>query len=171
MTNNLISVRDWKRKAWEELLEKAFSRCLVAHLLFWRALDATMCTIWWVVQLLNWRLQNSWMATLLDYSIEGLTSWLDNRSSIGRCTTCHLDHDSCVLDKKVKFGTVTHHLHGFLVCVHVDIWGPTKTVSLGGYQYFVSIVDDYSKHCWIYLIRQRVEILELLVKWKKLREN
>jgi len=46
--------------------------------------------------------------------------------------TCHLEsYDNCVLDKnKVKFGTVTHHLHGLLDCVHVDVWDPTKTASL-----------------------------------------
>ena len=53
----------------------------------------------------------------------------------------------------------------------MDVWGPTKTASLGGHQYFVSIVDDYSRRCWVYLMRQRVEALELLVKWKNLMEN
>jgi len=53
-----------------------------------------------------------------------------------------------VLNKeKVKFGTDTHHLHGLLDCVHVDVWGPTKNASLGGHWYFISIVDDYSRCC------------------------
>ena len=85
---------------------------------------------------------------------------------------CNLEAcDSCVLDKKkVKFGTDTHHLHGLLELVRVDVWGPTKTVSLGGHQYVVSVIDDYSRHFWVYPMRQRVETLEL-VKWKNLMEN
>jgi len=79
--------------------------------------------------------------------------------------------DSCVLNKKVKFDTVTHHLHSLLELVHVNIWGPTKTASLGGHRYFVSIVDDYFRHCWVYPMRQRVKVLNLLVKWKKLMKN
>jgi len=71
----------------------------------------------------------------------------------------------------VKFGTNTHHLYGLLELVHVDVWGPTKTVSLGGHRYFVLVVDYYFGRCWVYPIRQRVEALELLVKWKELMKN
>ena len=90
----------------------------------------------------------------------------------GGASTCHLEAcDSSVLDKKkVKFGTNTHHLHGLLELVHVNVWGLTKNASLGGHQYFVSIVDDYFRRCWVYPMRQRVEALEL-VKWKNLMEN
>jgi len=80
--------------------------------------------------------------------------------------------DSSVLDKKkVKFGTDTNHLHGLLELDHVDVWVPTKNVSLRDCRYFVSAVDDYSRHCWVYLIRQRVEAVELLVKWKNLMKT
>ena len=53
----------------------------------------------------------------------------------------------CVLDKKkkVKFGTATHHSDGFLDCIHVDVWGPTKIGSLEGHWYFISFVDDLSR--------------------------
>jgi len=37
--------------------------------------------------------------------------------------------------------------------------------------YFVSIVDDYFRSCSVYPMRQRVEALELLVKWKNLMKN
>jgi len=53
----------------------------------------------------------------------------------------------------------------------VDVWGPTKTASLGGHRYFFSIVDDYFRHCWVYPMRQRIKTLEFLVKWKELMEN
>ena len=42
---------------------------------------------------------------------------------------------------KVKFGTATHRSEGLLDCVHVDVWGPAKIVSLGGHLYFVFFVD------------------------------
>jgi len=71
----------------------------------------------------------------------------------------------------VKFGTNTHRLYGLLELVHIDVWGPTKNASLGDHRYFISVVDDYSKLCWVYPMRQRVETLELLVKWKELMEN
>jgi len=40
-----------------------------------------------------------------------------------------------VLDKKtkVKFCTTTHRSEGLLDFVHVSIWRPTKTASIGGH--------------------------------------
>ena len=64
----------------------------------------------------------------------------------------------------MRFDTVAHHLRGLLELVHVDVWGSTKTASLGGHKYFVSIVDDYFRHCWVFPMRRRVELLKLLVK-------
>ena len=77
---------------------------------------------------------------------------LKSDQALGDASTYYLEaHDSCVLDKKkVKFDTDTHHLHGLLELVHVDVWDPTKTVSLGGHRYFISVVDDYSRRCWVY---------------------
>ena len=51
-------------------------------------------------------------------------------------TTYNLEFgECCVLDKetKVKFGIVIHYTRGLLYCVHIDVWGPTKTSSLRGY--------------------------------------
>ena len=59
----------------------------------------------------------------------------------------------------VKFDTATHRSEGVLDCVHVDVWGPIKTALLGGHQYFVSFVDDLSRHCWVYPMRQKFEVL------------
>ena len=52
--------------------------------------------------------------------------------------------ECCVLNKKmkVKFGTATHRSE--VDCVRVDVWGPTKTASLGSHRYFISFVDDCS---------------------------
>jgi len=80
-------------------------------------------------------------------------------------------HD--ILDKKtkVKFGASTHRLEGLLDFVHISIWGPAKTASLGGHQYFDSFIDNLSRHSWIYPMRQRFESLGMLVKWKDMIEK
>ena len=81
--------------------------------------------------------------------------------------TCNLEGEHSVLDKKkVKFSTSTHRSEGFLDCVHVIIWGPVTTASLGGHRYFISFIDNLSRHCWIYSMRQRCEALDMLVKWR-----
>jgi len=56
-----------------------------------------------------------------------------------------------VLDKKeVKFSTTTHHSESLLDYFHISTWGPVKTASLRGHRYFVSFIDNLSRHYWIY---------------------
>ena len=71
----------------------------------------------------------------------------------------------------MKFSTSTHRSEGLLDCVHVSVWGPAKTASLGGHRYFVSFVDSLSRHCWIYPMRQRSDALDMLVKWRRRMEK
>ncbi|KAH9669399.1 Integrase catalytic domain-containing protein [Citrus sinensis] len=52
-----------------------------------------------------------------------------------------------------------------------DIWGPTKIASLGGMHYFVTFVDDYSRKVWVYLMKNKNEVLGIFLKWKKIIET
>ncbi len=42
--------------------------------------------------------------------------------------------------------------------VHMDVWGPYKTASLSGAHYFLTIVDDFSRCTWIYLLKRKSEV-------------
>ena len=86
------------------------------------------------------------------------------KGSLEGAATYNLESEHSVLDKKVKFSTITHHLEGLLDCVRVSIWGPAKTALLGGHRYFVSFIDNLSRHFRIYPLRQRCEALDMLVK-------
>ena len=44
---------------------------------------------------------------------------------------------------------------------HPDIWGPVPISSLSNYKYYVYFVDDYSRYTWVYLMRNRSEILQI----------
>ncbi|KAH9718032.1 Integrase catalytic domain-containing protein [Citrus sinensis] len=72
---------------------------------------------------------------------------------------------------RVKFGTVNHDTREILEYVHSDVWGPTKTTSIGGSHYFVTIVDDFSRRVWVYTMRAKDEVLEIFVKLKKFVET
>ncbi|XP_071709370.1 uncharacterized protein [Rutidosis leptorrhynchoides] len=37
--------------------------------------------------------------------------------------------------------------------VHIDLWGPFRIQSREGFKYFLTIVDDYSRAVWTYLIK------------------
>ena len=78
------------------------------------------------------------------------------KGSLEGTSTCNLKlSEHGVLDKKkVKISSTTHHSEGLLDCVHVRIWGLANTASLGSYRYFISFIDNLSRHCWIYPMRQ-----------------
>ncbi|GKB50819.1 putative RNA-directed DNA polymerase [Tanacetum coccineum] len=42
--------------------------------------------------------------------------------------------------------------------IHLDLWGPYKVVSKDGFRYFLTIVDDYTRAVWIYLIKTKDEV-------------
>ncbi|KAH9797006.1 hypothetical protein KPL71_005721 [Citrus sinensis] len=74
--------------------------------------------------------------------------------------TCKLNFcEHCVVGKKtrVKFGTANHDTREILEYVHSDVWGPTKTASIGGSHYFVTFVDDFSRRVWEYTMRAKDE--------------
>ena len=81
--------------------------------------------------------------------------------------------EQCVLgkQKRVKFGTAIHKTEGILDYIHTDVWGPTKTASLGGKHYFVTFVNDFSRRVWVYTLRSKDEVFETFLIWKKMVEN
>ena len=88
--------------------------------------------------------------------------------------TCKLEFcEHCVLGKqrRVKFGTGIHNTKGILDYVHSDVWGPSKTPSLGGRRYFVTFIDDFSRRVWVFPMKNKDEVLEVFLKWKTKVEN
>ena len=88
--------------------------------------------------------------------------------------TCKLDFcEQCVMGKqtRVKFGTTIHNTEGILDYIHTDVWGPTKTASLGGKHYFVTFVDDFSRRVWVYSLKSKDEVFETFLIWKKMVEK
>ena len=53
----------------------------------------------------------------------------------------------------------------------MDVWGPTQNTSLGGNKYFVSFIDNFLRHTWIFLIEKKSEVflcflqLTSLIEW------
>nr|GEY03184.1 ribonuclease H-like domain-containing protein [Tanacetum cinerariifolium] len=42
--------------------------------------------------------------------------------------------------------------------IHLDLWGPYKVVSKDSFRHFLTIVDDYTRAVWIYLIKTKDEV-------------
>ncbi|GJT57055.1 ribonuclease H-like domain-containing protein [Tanacetum coccineum] len=91
---------------------------------------------------------------------------LSKNTSVSVCETCHRakqtrepfplsDH------KSVKPGEL----------VHLDLWGPYRVSSREGFKYFLTIVDDYSRAVWTYLLKTKDEVFDCFVNFIKLIHN
>ena len=72
---------------------------------------------------------------------------------------------------RLKFATSTHQTKSILEYIHSDLWGsPQVPISLSGAQYFISLVDDYSRKVWLYFLKQKSEAFNKFKEWKTLVE-
>eukprot|EP00253_Pinus_taeda_P033110 PITA_33110 len=58
-----------------------------------------------------------------------------------------------------------------LELVHTDICGPTRKRSPQGEEYFIFFIDDFSRMCWIGLMKYKDEAFEKFKSFKALVEN
>ena len=72
-----------------------------------------------------------------------------------------VDHDGtcreCALGKndKKSFPDSESRIKEILDLVHSDLCGPMTIASLGGYHYYVTFIDDYSRKTWIYFLKTK----------------
>lgn len=68
--------------------------------------------------------------------------------------------EHCVTSKqhRLKFNSSNGRSKAILELVHSDFW-QASVLSLGGARYFVSFIDDYSKRCWVYPIKNKSDVL------------
>lgn len=45
-----------------------------------------------------------------------------------------------------------------LKLVHMDVCGPINVKARGGFKYFVTFTDDYSRYGYVYLMHQKFEV-------------
>lgn len=66
--------------------------------------------------------------------------------------TCHLAKQ-CRLPFPISTSVSSHCFD----LVHMDIWGPIFIPSLDGFQYFLTIFDDFTRYTWTFLMTHKFE--------------
>lgn len=61
--------------------------------------------------------------------------------------------------------------HGYFELLHCDIWGPYRTLSISRAKYFLTIVDDFSRAVWVFLIKQKSDGSGCLIHFHKFVKN
>jgi hypothetical protein len=91
----------------------------------------------------------------------------DMKTDIGIC-------EPCVEGKqhRTKFPTSGGKRSNFVLgLVHSDVCGKMSTQSLGGGEYFLTFIDDKTRHTWMYILKHKDEVFERFLEWKALAEK
>ena len=81
--------------------------------------------------------------------------------------------EECQLGKQTKH-TFPHDKNvsrNMLDIVHFDVWGPTETMSMGGYRYYVTFIDEHRRKVWVYLMKDKSEVFTHFQNFKVMAEK
>ena len=96
--------------------------------------------------------------------VEGL---LLIQTSDGVCPGCLVGKH---LEKRYEVGKA-HRAASILYLIHSDVDVPMSTTSINGCRYLLTFIDDCSRYCWIYFMKQKSEVFETFKVFKAMVEN
>ena len=78
--------------------------------------------------------------------------------------------ESCLLGKmtKLPFKGNGERANGLLDLIHTDVCGPMSMHARGGFVYFITFIDEYSRYGYLYLMSYKFEAFE---RFKELRNE
>ena len=79
-------------------------------------------------------------------------------------------HDSCSiypLAKQRQLSFVSHNHRSNLAfdLVHCEIWGPFHLNSHTSHRFFLTLVDDFSRFTWVFLLKQKSDVASIIPKF------
>ncbi|KAJ0534888.1 putative RNA-directed DNA polymerase [Helianthus annuus] len=81
----------------------------------------------------------------------------------GPCDVCHRAKQI-----RVPFPISDHKTKSVGELIHLDLWGPYKVTSYEGFKYFLTVVDDFSRTVWCYLLTSKTEVFDNLCSFYEL---
>ncbi|KAH9685484.1 hypothetical protein KPL70_013981 [Citrus sinensis] len=75
--------------------------------------------------------------------------------------------EHCVTSKqhRLKFSRSIARSKCILDLIHSDVW-ESPDISMGGAKYMVTFIDDYSRRCWVYLIKKKSYVFPMFKEYK-----
>ncbi|GKC10617.1 gag-pol polyprotein [Tanacetum coccineum] len=52
--------------------------------------------------------------------------------------------------------------------VHSDVWGPAPVSTKGGFRYYVSFIDEFTRYTWVYMMKRRSDFLTVYKEFRAL---
>lgn len=76
-------------------------------------------------------------------------------------------YKDCLLgkSKKLSFSTGKHTSNSPHDYLHSDLWSPTPVKSLRRGKYYMSIIDDWSRKVWVYILKEKSDVFKTFKIW------
>ena len=58
-----------------------------------------------------------------------------------------------------------------LELIHSDICGKLNSKSLSGAEYFLTFIDDKTRHVWVYFLKRKSDVFKYFQEWKAMVER
>lgn len=114
---------------------------------------------------------NTWHARLCH--ING--KYLKDMSHVGLLPKLHNELEKCEFCSMTKITKQPHHKvernSELLELVHSDICEFEGILTRGGKRYFITFIDDFSRYCYVYLMKNKSDAFEMLTVFIKEVEN
>lgn len=121
------------------------------------------------MDLLHRRLGHSGEASLQRLLQEDMVTGVSKVSGkISPCDSCQLGKITRPTHPAVQFD---HSTTRPLQLVVMDLAGPVKPNSLGGASFFLGLMDVFTRHSWVYVIKKKSDAATKIFEWKSVAEN
>jgi hypothetical protein len=110
-----------------------------------------------------------WHSRLSHVSLPRIQT-LVSRGLLGLVFSSPFDCMPCQLGKQpaLPFNNSESITSATFDLIHSDVWGPSLIPTVVGSRYFVIFVDDFSRYTWIYLMKNRSEVLTIYRDFAKM---
>lgn len=87
-----------------------------------------------------------------------------NEISVFICFKFSIPCSICPLARQHKLSFPTSEINSKqnFDLIHIDTWGPYQTPTYDGYEYFLTIVDDFSRGTWTFLLSTKSNAFTIL---------
>ncbi|GJV16592.1 ribonuclease H-like domain-containing protein [Tanacetum coccineum] len=88
----------------------------------------------------------------------------------------HIKPDPCEVCHKAKqtrepFPLSVHKTKRLGDLVHLDVWGPYRVRSREGFKYFLTVVDDFTRALWVFLMQSKTKVFDNILEFYNLVKN
>ena len=78
--------------------------------------------------------------------------------------------DACELGKHTRstYGAIGLRSCEPFILIHSDVWDPCPVTSVNGTKWFITFIDCFTRMTWIYIMKQKSEVLKCFQDFHKM---